>query len=68
MALNYDALMAWKAEPVEQAFTEKDVMFYALSIGLGEDPMDRGQLSYVYEKGLAVFPTYPVVLGSPGPW
>jgi hypothetical protein len=30
--------------------------------------MDEQQLRYVYEDGLQVLPTYPVVLGHPGFW
>ncbi|SDE74128.1 Acyl dehydratase [Salipiger thiooxidans] len=48
--------------------TEKDAMLYALGLGIGSDPLDPRQLRHVYEKALAVFPTMPVVLGSPGPW
>jgi acyl dehydratase len=43
-------------------------MLYALSIGLGADPMDERQLPYVYEDGLRAFPTMPVVLAWPGFW
>src|SRR5262249_57458557 len=32
-------------------------------IGVGMDPMDQGQLRFVYEKNLAVFPTFVAVLG-----
>lgn len=68
MALNIDKLLGWKSEPVIKEYNEKDVMFFGLSLGIGEDPMDKDQLQYVYEKGLKVFPTFPTVLGNPGPW
>ena len=48
--------------------SKKDAMLYALGLGLGFDPLDEHQLRHVYEKGLIVFPTMPVVLGSTGPW
>ena len=48
--------------------SEKDAMLYALGLGIGSDPLDPRQLRHVYEKDLTVFPTMPVILGSPGPW
>lgn len=66
--LNYDAVKHWPFEPVVQTYTERDSMLYALGLGLGADPLDRGQLSYVYEKDLRTVPTMATVLGSPGFW
>src|SRR3546814_6707969 len=43
-------------------------MLYALGIGLGHDPLDAGQLRYVYEQGLQAFPSQATVLGYPGFW
>lgn len=60
--------MAHRFDPFVQVFTDKDAMLFALSIGLGRDPMDASELPYVYEEGLKVFPTLPIVLGHPGPW
>ena len=45
---------------------EKDAMLYALGLGIGADPLDARALRHVYEKDLQVFPTMPLVLGSPG--
>ena len=45
---------------------EKDAMLYALGLGIGVDPLDARALRHVYEKDLQVFPTMPLVLGSPG--
>lgn len=49
----------------EHAFTQKDVMLYALGLGLGADDAD---LPFVYEKDLLVLPTFGGVLGYPGFW
>jgi acyl dehydratase len=68
MPLNYDTIKNWRFDDVRQTYTEKDAMLYALGIGLGEDPVDPGQLRYVYEKDLRAFPTLAVVLGYPGFW
>ncbi len=68
MAIDYDELMAWPFPDIEQTYTEKDAILYALGVGFGADPLDRGQLRYVYEEGLAALPSMAVVLGYPGLW
>lgn len=54
--------------PVTQTYSERDVILYALGLGLGSDPMNSRQLRYVYEDGLITSPTFPLVLGYPGFW
>lgn len=56
-------LLAHEFPETEQSFTKRDVILYALGLGLGRDPVDAQELDYVYEKNLKVFPTFPVVLG-----
>lgn len=68
MPLDYATLKAWQFPDVVQRYAVKDTMLYALGIGLGEEPDDLRQLHYVYEDGLAAFPTMSVVLGYPGFW
>lgn len=68
MALDYATIKNWAFDEVRQQYDDKDVMLYALSIGLGHDPTDARQLPYVYEDGLKVFPTIACVLGYPGFW
>jgi acyl dehydratase len=68
MTINYAQLKAWAFPDVKQQYTEKDVILYALGVGLGRDPVDAEELRFVYEDGLAVLPTYAVVLGYPGGW
>lgn len=63
MPLNPDKLLALRIPDSEQSYSEKDVMLYALGIGLGRDPVDPAELAFVYEKNLKVLPTFPVVLG-----
>ncbi|MEJ0026326.1 MAG: MaoC/PaaZ C-terminal domain-containing protein [Rhizomicrobium sp.] len=53
---------------VLQAYTAKDVMLYAVGVGAGADPTDRGELKYVYERDLAPIPTIASVLAYPGFW
>ncbi len=69
MALNYDTIMNWPFEEVEQSYAVKDSILYALSVGFGHDPMDTHQLRFVFEEtDFQVTPTMAVVLSRPGFW
>ena len=68
MAIDYDKLMAWPFPDIEQSYEARDTILYALGVGFGADPLDPGQLRYVYEEGLAALPSMAVVLGYPGLW
>jgi acyl dehydratase len=68
MAIDYDKIKNWRFPDIEQTYTAKDSILYALGVGYGHDPMDEAQLRYVYEKNLCAVPTMPVVLGHPGFW
>ena len=50
MPTTLDQLMALRQDQVATSFTERDTMLYALAIGMGRDPMDETELSYVYER------------------
>jgi acyl dehydratase len=68
MAIVYDKLLALKIPEVERTYTKRDPIFYALSLGLGQDPMDADQLAFVLENDSKVLPTFPVVVAQPGMW
>jgi len=68
VAFDHKTILDWRFPPVRNAYAQRDVMLYALGLGLGFRPTDPAELRYVYEDGLEVFPTMPVVLGHPGPW
>ncbi|WP_420130925.1 MaoC/PaaZ C-terminal domain-containing protein [Rhodopseudomonas sp.] len=68
MAIDPARLRDWPIPEIEQTYTERDTMLYALGLGLGADPLDAGQLRYVYEQDLQVLPSMSVVLGYPGFW
>jgi acyl dehydratase len=68
MPILYEKLFALKIPDVEHTYGPKDCMLYALGVGLGLDPMDEGQLAFVYEKNLKVLPSMAVVLAHPGFW
>lgn len=63
MTLNAARLMGWPFREVVHAYSDRDSMLYALSLGFGEPPMDERQLRFVYEKALLAVPTMPIVLG-----
>jgi acyl dehydratase len=46
------------------SYGDKDVMLYALGVGLGADPMNEAELTFVYEKSLKLVPTAVTVLAS----
>jgi acyl dehydratase len=68
MPLNLDKLLSFKVPPVAHSYGPKDVMLYALGLGLGQDPVDENQLQFVYEKNLKALPTWPLVAGYDPYW
>ncbi|MBU2089485.1 MAG: MaoC family dehydratase N-terminal domain-containing protein [Alphaproteobacteria bacterium] len=69
MAINPDTLLNFPIPEVRQILTRRDSVFYALSIGLGHDPMDERQLDFVdHHRTLQAMPSMAVVLGHPGFW
>jgi acyl dehydratase len=71
MALDPRRLLAYEVEDVRQRYTAKDSAFYALSVGMGLDPLDEDRLAFVDpSKGQdqAVLPSMALVLGYPGFW
>ena len=71
MAIDYQHLKSRVFPPVRQHYTERDTMLYALSLGLGNDPLNASALPFVYEGlegGLRALPSQAVVLGYPGFW
>ena len=64
MPIYYPDILEQKTEPRTFTYGDKDVMLYALGIGMGRDPMDERELPFVYEKGLKVVPTAATVLAA----
>jgi len=50
------------AEPQIYRWTDRDYLLYALALGLGSDTQNGSALSFAYEEGLRVVPTFPTVL------
>jgi acyl dehydratase len=68
MTIDYDSLRGRIFPDVVQTYGPRDVILYALGLGLGHDPLDANQLRHVFEDGLQILPTMAVVLGHPGFW
>lgn len=68
MAANHRRLIDLKIPEARQTYSAEDSMFYALSLGIGADPMDGRELAFVYEKDLQALPTMAVTLAHPGFW
>lgn len=68
MAFNHEAIAAWDFPAVTQTLSEKNCLFYALSIGMGRDPLDENELPFVFERHLRVVPTMAAVICTPGHW
>jgi len=69
MPIDADALLRYPIPDVRQRLTARDAVLYALSIGLGQDPLDTRQLAFVdHHRDLRVLPFMAVVLGHPGFW
>lgn len=69
MLLSYEELLAYDIPAVAQEYTVRDTQLYALSVGVGQDPLDVNALQYVDEQyGPKVLPSLAVVLGYPGFW
>ena len=64
MPLDYDELMATEQLDLPLSYTDTEAILYALSIGMGRDPMNLRELPYVYEQGgqFRTLPTFATVL------
>lgn len=68
MTIDMEKLLAWPFPELEHSYSTRDTILYALGVGVGADPLDEGELKYVYEDGLAALPTMALILGYPGFW
>jgi acyl dehydratase len=66
--IDSNRLLNWAFEERVQTYTQRDTILYALSVGLGGDPLDPLQLKFVYERDLVALPTMAMILGWPGLW
>ena len=66
MPIFYPDILDQKTAPRTFTYGDKDVMLYALGVGMGRDPMNETELAFTYEKNLKVIPTAATVLSSAG--
>ncbi|NMF88563.1 MaoC/PaaZ C-terminal domain-containing protein [Aromatoleum petrolei] len=66
--LDYQAVKNWEFGDIRHTYTRRDTMLYALGIGMGSNPLDPGELRFVFEKDLQAVPTMVSVIGTPGFW
>lgn len=63
MPIDYPAILGRQFATDIVSYSARDTMLYALSLGLGADPVDAHQLRFVYEDNLVALPTLACVLG-----
>jgi acyl dehydratase len=65
MSIHYPDILQGRTGPWTFSYGDKDVMLYALGVGMGRDPLDPAERAFVYEKDLKVVPTAVTVLSLP---
>ena len=70
MAIDYDRLMNFDIPEVRESYGIEEAARFALSVGMGQDPMDMRQLPYVgaLADDERAMPAIVNVLGHPGFW
>lgn len=68
MPIAYETLINFPIPEIRQTLRWQDTALYNFSVGLGQDPMDKPQLDFLYEPRLKALPSLAVVLGYPGFW
>lgn len=63
MSATYDRLIRLRSKDVPYRYEERDSLLYAVSVGMGRDPLNQDELQYVFEKyPLRTVPTQAVVV------
>ena len=69
MPIDVEKLLCFPIPVGRQILTPRDAALYALSIGMGRDPLDGDQLRYVDPvQGPVVMPAMVLVMAHPGFW
>ena len=69
MSAFLDTLLGYRVPEIRQAWTQDKTAFYALSIGLGQNPLDENELNFVdRDRPLRAVPTMACVMAYPGFW
>src|SRR6185295_8925972 len=62
--IDVDTALGYEFPPQKSQYDEKDLSLYALGVGAARDPLDEGDLQFVYENagpGFKALPTFGVV-------
>lgn len=61
--IDVDTALGYEFPPQTSQYDEKDLALYALGVGAGSNPLDSGELQYVYENAgdFRALPTFGVV-------
>ncbi len=65
MTIDVEKVLGYQFEPKEFVYTERDVSLYALSVGAAADPLDPGELKFVYELNMHFTPLPTIALIFP---
>lgn len=65
---DHSQLIGRVVHEADDELTIENTILYALSLGLGSDPIDPRQLQYVYEEGLKSLPGMAMIVAYPGFW
>lgn len=68
MPIVYDELLALDIPIREVSYSDRETMLYALSTGMGQDPMDLDELPFVFEKTLKALPSLSTVICWDDSW
>jgi acyl dehydratase len=67
--MDLDHVVARRFAPTHQTYDWRDSALYALGLGMGDDPLDEDELTYVYEgRHQRAVPSMSVTLGWPPLW
>jgi len=67
MPIDYEHLMSLRSRGERVPYTDRDVLLYALGVGLGRDPTQQNERPYLTEPGgLKTLPSFASVLVSKG--
>ena len=50
MTINLEKLYNWPFEEIEQTYTARDSIIYALGLGYSVNPIDEEQLHFTFEE------------------
>lgn len=62
MAIDYPAILDLKETGKRYTYREADTILYALGVGLGNNPLDKNELHFVFEDELRAVPTLATVV------